>query len=1384
MTVDVATLVFEFKSDSAKTAEQRMDALIAKGEKLEATAKKVRLATDRVNDGHRGAAGAAERSTQANMALAGSEGAVERATRSAGQASAQTRAQRQLEAAAMRELAQAHRQYERDAARTKAAVDALRMSVDPLRAAVDRANAEMAEANRLHSIGAIDAKEHAQAIAALTARIATLNSVSGASVGSMRTAQRAGVDLSRQFADVGVQAAMMTNPLMILIMQGPQIADTLGVMKREGIGVGAAFKEIGAFLGPVMAMLAPAVAVLAGVAAGFGLLHRELSKGYPDDITKGLGLTEEQLDRVKSKTVTFGDTVMATFTVAGRHIMNSPVGDALRWLGEFFSKTMDVIARSVIDVTALTVGAFNGAFKAVMATWASFPAVFSDLVVSGVNLAIGAINGLVNRAIDGINGLLDRAKALGVNLPRLGQMSIGTLQNNNAGAAAGALDTGATAFREGFASGFRGVRQGASDLAAEIRAEALARAQRRAREEAGKANKGGSAPRDVTDERSAEIARLIAQAQQDELRARLALATGATERAELEKRIIDFGLAEKTAEIQGRIAKIEDDKANTKAKEQILALVGLGLKQGEIASLQKQAVDRQRDEQISRQAHAVRMGELDLSIELRQGQAGLLKSTYARNVAELEILKLQQQQERLGLEEVVRRGVLGGYSAQEVELAQRRLATLGEIHATEIEQASQQARLLDAIADAADSVRGFKNAFGRGDFRGALNGLLSTIQAISASFAANGAGGGLMTLGSAAGAAVGGRTGSAIGGGLGIAASGAMLGSALTGTGALAMGLTSTMGALGVGIGAQAGIMGMVGAIAPMLGPLALAAGALYAAAKIFNVGGKPTNAGAGVDLVTGQLSGNKRTQETEQAATAAADAIKAMQEALKFAGVELPVIVKGLVLGTRDQTQIYLSNGETLRSAVGDSGAAVDAAMKALLDSAVYASDAQRQVAEAAIAAGKGIEGLTEALAKYDAAQKITGALADQILQLTDPQAYETKAVRDAIAEERKAAEQLAKDGYLTAAQLATINGQLSTLESLQLAEVMKRFAEAVTETTTQVVIDLTRDREEAARAVSNAQSALVDAYNREVGVHRDAIERYRQIATGLKAFGRELTMGALAANDPMKQYRLAKSEFDRIDRLAADDPTRLANLEMVGRAFVEASRNASPTQQALERDISRVRLATEASEAAANAQADLAQQQLDALTVQVSLLVSLNANVLTVAQAIAGLQSAVAVATQLGVPANDNSFNATDYLARHPDVLDAYMTGAHGSRQFASAAEWAYAFHQSTGRLHGYAAGGDHPGGWRIVGEEGPEIEATGPARYFSAQKTREIMSGGGGGEVNELRKEVASLRYALETIAVNTGKTARVVEKQDKIGVYVRGQQPGDPVETEAA
>ena len=51
----------------------------------------------------------------------------------------------------------------------------------------------------------------------------------------------------------------------------------------------------------------------------------------------------------------------------------------------------------------------------------------------------------------------------------------------------------------------------------------------------------------------------------------------------------------------------------------------------------------------------------------------------------------------------------------------------------------------------------------------------------------------------------------------------------------------------------------------------------------------------------------------------------------------------------------------------------------------------------------------------------------------------------------------------------------------------------------------------------------------------------------------------------------------------------------------------------------------------------------------------------------------------------------------------------------------------------IPGFASGGHHRGGPRIVGENGPELEITGPSRIYSNQDMRRIVKGGGGLDIN---------------------------------------------------
>ena len=107
----------------------------------------------------------------------------------------------------------------------------------------------------------------------------------------------------------------------------------------------------------------------------------------------------------------------------------------------------------------------------------------------------------------------------------------------------------------------------------------------------------------------------------------------------------------------------------------------------------------------------------------------------------------------------------------------------------------------------------------------------------------------------------------------------------------------------------------------------------------------------------------------------------------------------------------------------------------------------------------------------------------------------------------------------------------------------------------------------------------------------------------------------------------------------------------------------------------------------------------------------------------------------------------------------------------------------------LPAFAKGGIFDGGLRLVGENGPELEATGPARYYSAQQTRSVLSGSSDNagqlekvilELQTMREENAAMATALAGYAA---RQTRLQERWDGGGLLIRGDN-SLPVYTRAA
>ena len=95
-------------------------------------------------------------------------------------------------------------------------------------------------------------------------------------------------------------------------------------------------------------------------------------------------------------------------------------------------------------------------------------------------------------------------------------------------------------------------------------------------------------------------------------------------------------------------------------------------------------------------------------------------------------------------------------------------------------------------------------------------------------------------------------------------------------------------------------------------------------------------------------------------------------------------------------------------------------------------------------------------------------------------------------------------------------------------------------------------------------------------------------------------------------------------------------------------------------------------------------------------------------------------------------------------------------------------------------FADGGTHSGGWRMVGERGPELEYTGPSKVMSNSASKAALDNTAVvAELRALRNEQTAIA---SSVARNSARTAQILDKWDNIGTP--GTAFGEVVTTEVA
>jgi hypothetical protein len=329
-----------------------------------------------------------------------------------------------------------------------------------------------------------------------------------------------------------------------------------------------------------------------------------------------------------------------------------------------------------------------------------------------------------------------------------------------------------------------------------------------------------------------------------------------------------------------------------------------------------------------------------------------------------------------------------------------------------------------------------------------------------------------------------------------------------------------------------------------------------------------------------------------------------------------------------------------------------------------------------------------------------------------------------------------------------------------------------------------------EAERAVETARGNLRAAYQREAAEIEATAKKWDSFAASLKKWREDIMTGSMSPFPASSQADLAASRYqDVLNRAKLGDEEAIAELQSVAGQQLTVAKDTAATAEDYARSALRTLEEVRSVEDVATRHADIARQQLEALTAQVSQLITINESVLSVADAIRALQSAMASqvtvssgggATGSGHPEIDNTagFNTVQYLYNKTEQVN--LIGYQGRTDWtvqqvqqamadAGMTPWEHFIKYGIAEgVRGYASGGMHPGGLRLVGEKGPELEVTGPARIWNAEDTKRLLSGGGDGTASEVRALRDDLRAIGRALAKNTADTAKLMQRWDGDGM----------------
>ncbi len=325
-------------------------------------------------------------------------------------------------------------------------------------------------------------------------------------------------------------------------------------------------------------------------------------------------------------------------------------------------------------------------------------------------------------------------------------------------------------------------------------------------------------------------------------------------------------------------------------------------------------------------------------------------------------------------------------------------------------------------------------------------------------------------------------------------------------------------------------------------------------------------------------------------------------------------------------------------------------------------------------------------------------------------------------------------------------------------------------------------QQQQEALRTQITSQAAAV-------ALAQGTIDAFTAILGSLGDYRRSLltTSGLIS---PEAQYRAARADYEQTAaRAKLGDVEAAGRLQTVSDALLVVARTYG-TADSYARDLGMVLGNVDATMGVAERQIPIAQQQLTVAQQQLDVLNAVLASMQQGQQPVAVNDFMAASNDWQNWFASTTIGQVTRYafgtMQRISDSVGLFVDNLGQAFTF-NAADTPYtlagqssAWQQELIRRYGqwtvpaFAGGGFHAGGLRLVGENGPELEVTGPSNIINGGQSGLLFDNwiNMGKEMKALREEVAALREEQRAgnaaIASNTSKTARTLDKFDIDGL----------------